>query len=318
MNGRITFMKQDENGFLQVWVANADLSSQTQVTSGAANSGWPVWAPGGSRIAFDSDRADSDTSDSSVINDVFTIKPDGSNVVKLTDSTGLSGTQAYSPDGSLLAFESDRGNYPAEQGIYVALATDGSSLQRVTTLPKTALFDTAPRFSPDGIKLIFTRYRSIKGAELGALFVVNVDGSGLRQLTPFTLGVGGAGDADWSPDGTRLTFETSGAFVTGGSSDVYIVNVDGSRFKNLTHNRTVINEQTYRVQNSNDPVWSPDGSKILFLDGIFLTTKFKVDLATINPDGSARAFIVPQKFRPYPEDGTAQEEEHQPDWESIP
>lgn len=113
----------------------------------------------------------------------------------------------------------------------MALAADGSSLQRVTRLPKTALFDTAPRFSPDGTKLVFTRYRPPKGpnpptTERGALFVVNVDGSGLRQVTRFSLGASGAGDADWSPDGTRLVFETSGAFATGGSSDIYVVNAN--------------------------------------------------------------------------------------------
>jgi len=83
MNGRITFTQDDDNGFLQVWVANADLRSLAQITSEAANSGFSVWAPGGSRIAFDSDRTDSNTNDSTVINDVFTMKPDGSDVVKL-------------------------------------------------------------------------------------------------------------------------------------------------------------------------------------------------------------------------------------------
>lgn len=152
--------------------------------------------------------------------------------------------------------------------------------------------------------------------EEGALFVVNVDGSGLRRLTRFSVGAGGAGDADWSPDGTRLVFETNGAFETGGFSDIYVINADGSGLKNLTRNRTFFNQQTFRVQNSNDPVWSPDGTKILFLDGLFLPKKFKVDLATINPDGSGRRFVIPQKF--LPEQDTSQLEEHQPDWESIP
>ena len=75
-NGRITFMKTDDAGFWQIWVASRDLSSQKKVTSGSADSGWAVWAPGGSRIALDSDRADPDPSDSTAINDVFTMRPD--------------------------------------------------------------------------------------------------------------------------------------------------------------------------------------------------------------------------------------------------
>jgi hypothetical protein len=39
-------------------VANADLSGQVQITDANASSGWAVWAPDGSRLAFDSDRSD--------------------------------------------------------------------------------------------------------------------------------------------------------------------------------------------------------------------------------------------------------------------
>ena len=54
-NGPITFMRQDENGFWQTWVARADLSHEVQVTHLRANSGWSAWSPDGSRIAINTD-----------------------------------------------------------------------------------------------------------------------------------------------------------------------------------------------------------------------------------------------------------------------
>jgi TolB protein len=298
-NGRITFMRMDDQGFWQTWVADADLSGQMQLTNESANSMDPVWSPGGTRLAFDSDRTDPDPGDDELINDIFTMNPDGSGLVKVTDSVGFSGDPGWSPDGSQIAFEVDLGDHPAKQGIYVANA-DGSNLQRITTLPPKAEFDLAPRFSPDGTQLVFTRYRGNRplksgrnSAETGAVFTVGVDGHGLRQLTPWgNL----ANDADWSPDGTQIVFE---AYPGNSFGEVYVVDADGQHLTNITHN--------HRHAGSADPVWSPDGTKILFLQARVENGAFNIGLATMNPDGTARGFLSATPMV-----------EHQPDWESIP
>ena len=82
LSGSIAFMRDDKQGSPQTWVACADLTHQRQLTAIARrSSGWPVWSPDGSRIAFDSDREDPDPSDAKAINGVFTMAADGSDAV---------------------------------------------------------------------------------------------------------------------------------------------------------------------------------------------------------------------------------------------
>ena len=285
----IAFMKQDADGFEQTWIANEDLSDQVKLTSESANSGWAVWKPGGTKLAVDSNRADPDPTDSDEINDVFTMNPDGSGVVKLTNSKGYSGTPSWSPDGTKIAFDSDLGQHPQKQGIYV-MDADGSNVRRVTTLPEKKEYDTAPRFSPDGKRIVFTRYITDPGTS--ALFTVRIDGSGSRQLTPWG---NGAGDADWSPDGTQIVFEAYPSPDSHG--EIFTIDADGERLTNLTDNQR-------SGGGSSDPVWSPDGKKILFLSEHFFSGEGGIGLATMNPDGTDRHFILPNP-----------EEMHQPDWE---
>ena len=289
----IAFMKQDAEGFEQTWVANADLSDQVKLTSEPADSGWAVWKPGGGKLAFESNRADPDTTDSDEINEVFTMNPDGSAVAKLTNSKGYSGTLGWSPDGTKIAFDSDLGQHPQKQGIYV-MDADGSNVRRVTTLPENKEYDTAPRFSPDGKRIVFTRYITDPG--VAALFTVGVDGSGLKQLTPWD---NGAGDAHWSPDGTQIVFEAHPSPDSYG--EIFTIDADnGQQLTNLTNNQR-------SGGGSADPVWSPDGKKILFLSEHFFSGESGIGLATMTPDGTDRHFISPNPV-----------EMHQPDWEPAP
>jgi TolB protein len=226
-----------------------------------------------------------------VINDVFTMRPDGSGVVNLTGSKGFSGDAAWSPDGSRIAFDSDRGQYPVKQGIYV-MNRDGSNVRRITTLPRDAANDLAPRFSPDGKRLVFTRYLGTDDFAPSAIFTVRTDGTGLRRLTSYAIL---AGDADWSPDGEQIVFE---AYPDKRFGDVYVIDADGRHLRNLTNNAG--------NGGAADPVWSPDAKKILFLDARVVNGTFKNGLATMRPDGTGRQFF-----------SEAPTVEHQPDWESI-
>ena len=83
----------------------------------------------------------------------------------------------------------------------------------------------------------------------GNLFVINIDGSGLLDL-------GKGNRPKWSPDSKSILYmiaEDNGYEFT--SSDIYLINADGSNKTNLTKTETII-EMT--------PSLSPDGSSILF------------------------------------------------------
>jgi Tol biopolymer transport system component len=288
-NGRLAYMVQDRAGHWQVWVANSDLSGAKKLTHGHYDSGWAVWSPNGKRLAFDSNRTDHTPSNSKRVNDVFVMRPDGSGVKKLTRSKGVSGDAAWSSSGKLIAFDSDRGNRNGRSAIYVMNA-NGRRVRRVTK-PARRLSDYEPRFSPDGTHLVFTRARGTADNAAAALFTVRLNGSGLHRLTPFTLHVGGS---DWSPNGKQIVFE---AYPNGAYGDIYVVDATGGTPVNLTDDTT----------GQADPVWSPDGQKILFLDNGFVNGVGRTGLATMNPDGAQRHFISSKNL-----------ESHQADWESVP
>ena len=291
-NGRIAFMKQDSAEHWQTWVANKDLSNQVKLTKASADSGWAVWKPGGAKLAFDSDRADPD--DPNSINDIFKVNPDGTGLVKLTHS-GFNSDPGWSPDGQKIAFGSDRRNGAERAEIYVMNA-DGTNVRRVSTLPEGAGYDSAPRFSPNGKRLVFTRFIN---EELGrsALFTVNVDGSGLKQITPWGISTG---DADWAPDGKKLVVYVDNTCPT----EIYTVDPDGKNLKHITHNTC--------QGGIADPVWSPNGKKILFGQARDFNGAFAFGLATMKPDGTDRHFILPSPVT------NPEGDMHQPDWESVP
>ncbi len=291
-NGQITFMREDANGHWQVWVADANLRHARQITDFDASSGWSAWSPDGSRILFDSDVTDSDHDNDPFINDLFTINPDGTGLRKLTDSVGYAGgAGAWSPDGRLIVFEADRGDYPAQAGIYVMNSNDGGNVRRLTSLPAGVDWDGAPKFSPDGRRILFTRFTP-DGA---AVHIMRLDGSGLRRVTPWELN---ANDADWSPDGAQIDLEAYPEAFPRGSA--WIVGTNGRGLKNLTATPTTGGA----VDGYADPVFSPDGKKIMLTHGVFYADgRVTVGLATMRRDGSHLQYV-----------GDGLGFEHQVDW----
>jgi Tol biopolymer transport system component len=297
--GIIAFQRADQDDQWQLWVANADLTNQRQISFGPYTSGFGSWKPDGTRLAFDSNRSDPDLGDDAAPNDVFTMNPDGTDVVQVTDfpPVGFSGDPDWSPNGRWLTYESDLGDYPAKQGIYVS-RPDGSHLHRVTTLPRGYEFDIAPQFSPDGKRIVFTRFRlDDQGNETSELHVVNVDGT---HETPLAATADlYPGDANWSPDGKTLVFE---AYLP-----IFSIRPDGTHLRQLTEG-----QRPDGFTASSDPVYSPDGHQIMLLRSE-RTPQFDIitiGLSVMLKNGQQLHYVTDN-----PSEAT---QEHQPDWIIAP
>lgn len=131
-------------------------------------------------------------------------------------------------------------------------APDGSG-KRVITFPEVAASD--PTWSPDGTKIAFTGFTEEPGNPSlddnnNDVYVVNTDGSNLVRLTDepeFD------GHPSWSPEGTKIAFQSSR--FAGQSTEIMVIGADGSGLTRLTDS----------AGGDEDPAWSPDGAKIAFV-----------------------------------------------------
>ena len=186
----------------------------------------------------------------------------------LTSNVAEDSTPAWSPDGSKIAFTSNRDG----AGDIYLMDADGSDVVRLTYTPAR---ETSPVWSPDGKKIIFDSERDGNRE----LYIMNIDGSDQTRLT-FNP-TADAGAVSFSPDGKRIAFarnasnEGQAAF----NYDIYTMNVDGSDVRQLTTDSEFDAE----------PIWSPDGTKILFTSG---RERMYFKIYSVNPDGSGETKLM--------------------------
>lgn len=197
------------------------------------------------RLAFE--RKENDNSD------VYVMNPDGTGLTRLTDDPGWDGTPAWSPDGTQIAFASERLGPP----VIMLMNADGSD-QRALTDPTYA--SLMPAWSPDGKRIAFASTQSYEIQRQGGrqqidagfeIWVVNADGSNLQRIT---------GDPqsealypDWSPDGKQVAFQE----VTDKIRIMLQEPVEGAQATNLSD---AVEGRHFT------PAWSPDGRQIAFMN----------------------------------------------------
>jgi Tol biopolymer transport system component len=261
-NGRIAFARFDPAlGGTVTYTVNPDGSQQQQLfPRGAEN---PHWSPDGNEVSIfccDDGMA------------AHIVDPDTGGFRELAPPDPALEVHCgpWSADGARLACESFGVTDPSRNGVYAIRSSDGGGLTRITSNPGGA--DIPGDYSPDGKQLLFGRMDPTRPAKANvALFVINLDGTGLLRITPWGF-PGYCFCGSWSPDGATILFGAKGS--------LYVVHPDGTGLAKIPL-------ATGGFSRAFDPGWSPDGTKIAF--GLFTTTSSGTEqegIYTANADGS--------------------------------
>lgn len=158
---------------------------------------------------------------------------------RLTDTPQREQDIAWSPDGTQLAFVSDR---DGNANIYTLDIKTKATKQ----LTRSSATDKIPVFSPDGKTISFLR--GFNGEQL----ITIPSGGGAEKVL--------AQDPDisntvWSPDSRWIAFDRTKSHSAGTMADLFVVNVATGKSTNITR---------YPMVNTN-PIWAPDGTALFFL-----------------------------------------------------
>lgn len=205
----------------EIWVMNADGTGRRQVTSNTFSDNAVAWSPDGRQLAYRSHRDDN--------YDIYAINVDGTNERRLTTNPANDMLPDWSPDGTRITFTRTRIGASA---IYTMNATDGSDVRKLTD---DSLFAGLSVYSPDGSRIAFADNFVPPDGEKD-VWVMNADGSGLRQVT-------NTADLElprsWSPDGTRVAADFARMTGTVGKGDIAVVTVATGATVNLTNTNGV-------------------------------------------------------------------------------
>lgn len=249
-----------------IYAVNADGSGLRQLTTASVNDAVPQWSPDGTRIAFLREQPNTKG-----YTQVFVMNSDGTGVSRLTCPGSGDTRPAWSPDGSLIAF----GRYEATGGDSIFVTKpDGSGLQAVfQSGGKPKAIDNVA-WSPDGKRFAF--------ADETGIAVVNVDGSGFKQLTT-SLADSPDSEPAWSPDGKLIAFSRSVLLSSqqGADAQVWMMTAAG------------LSPHAFMARPNCDltgPAWSAHGTQLAYASGCGQRVEFTIAVVNSNGTGARGLF----------------------------
>ncbi|HUI42798.1 MAG TPA: hypothetical protein VL523_12600 [Terriglobia bacterium] len=268
-----------------------------QLTFGGQNAE-AYFSPDGRRLIFQSTRPPYDC------DQMFIMNVDGSDVHLVSTGHGRTTCGFFYPDEKHILYASTHEANPAcparpdyskgyVWGVYssyrIYYATDAGKILKDLTPWKG--YNAEATISEDSKKIVFT---SSRGGDLD-IYTMNLDGSGVRQLT-HELGYDG-GPA-FSPDGKWIVYRAhhpkaadekarykallANDLVSPLEMDLYEMHADGSRKRQITQ----------LAGASFAPAFYPDGAHIIFSSNFQAPTTSEFELYAVDRDGSAREQIT--------------------------
>ena len=242
------------------------------LTNQAGVEEFPSLAPDGNTFAF--------VSSASGNLDIYLQRVDGRKAINLTRDSPVSDTQpAFSPDGSQIAFRSDRDG----GGIFIMGAT-GESVRRLSD------FGFNPTWSPDGTEIaVSTESIELQPQArpgLGRIVVLNVR-TGAKRDVVAADGV----QPSWSPQGDRIAYW--GVVGEGGQRDLFTVD------PHATHPEQTVTRLTNDPPLDWNPAWSPDGKYLYFgsdRDGTMNLWRMPIDEHMGKALGPPEPVSLPTRF----------------------
>lgn len=247
--GRILFTCT-RGEYNQLCMIKADGSAYQQLTNTEANNYYPTFAPGGSMIVFASNRFGSF--------DLYLLILQSGNLSQLTNYIGNVISPDFSPEGQKIVFANRASDGPTS---IWTVNRDGSNPQLLYAGPDSIV---ATSWSPDGSTIAFAM--AVNQPNEYQIFLVNIDGSNVRQVSQGLQGIGGS--LDWSPDGKNLLIFAGPV----GDKDIFSLDIASGAATQLTDGG-----------NNTASSYSPDGQFIVFNS---LRNNEQADLFVMRADGS--------------------------------
>jgi TolB protein len=176
---------------------------------------WGSWSPNGKKIAFENEADGIDIAEAAGGSPGTLIADEGAGDVSKWQPS-------WSPNGKRVAFTSGAGEH---SGAIWTINANGAGNFKLTNGDTKGEIDSAPDWSPNGKQIAFQRYVDCTGGSCkNAIYTVPAGGG------PPKLVAKNAARPSWSPNGKRIVFVRR----SGGSSDVWVMNADGTGQKRLT------------------------------------------------------------------------------------